>query len=296
MPVNAYGNEDFSAFFRGAEVGNMLALRRERAQQLQSEAALRAVQERHLAAQADQIAYNLQQAQADKAKEDQDLATASLLHHTLTETTDTTPEQAAQATDQWLLNKNPKLALKVGQARMMLARPEMAQAALESKEKVAEIQADARKYAVDKRTEMLQQKLQGAGLQLEASGKFANRVVTLERQAREAREAGDDQAADDAEREVQLMHEDLARTHPNAARVLKQRMLQNKASEAYKQFLATGMKNKKLKEEADRTQAELQSLDENSPTGPSAPAMPSNATTTDQFKKSGGFKIKVIKP
>jgi hypothetical protein len=135
-------DENFGAnLARGASIGNMQVMQAERAQQLRSEEALRMVQERHLAAQADQLAYNLQQAQAEKAKEDQDLQTADLIHHTMTETTDATPEQATQATDQWLINRNPKAAMKIGQARFLMSKPELAQEALQTKENVAQTQA-----------------------------------------------------------------------------------------------------------------------------------------------------------
>jgi len=147
MP-QAGGVTDFGAdFARGAQVGNMQVMQQERMMQLRGQEALRIIQERHLAAQADQIAYNLAQAKAEKAKEDADLQMADEIHHTLTETVDPgdkTPEEvsaeATKATDEWLLNRNPKLALKVGQARAVLAKPELAQAGLETKEKIAQAQ------------------------------------------------------------------------------------------------------------------------------------------------------------
>lgn len=143
MPVNRFGNEDMSTFFQGAQVGNMMALRAERQQQLQSEAALRAVQERHLAAQADQLAWQLKQAQEQKVKDDIDLQTHQLFTGKLVEA-GLPPAEAQSTMNDWLANRNPKLAKDVGQAQYWMDRPEMAQAKLASQEKIAQLRVNPR--------------------------------------------------------------------------------------------------------------------------------------------------------
>lgn len=296
MPVNRFGNEDMSTFFQGAQMGNMMALRAQRQQELQSEAALRAVQERHLAAQTEQIAYNLQQAQADKAKEDQDLATADLLHHTLTETTDATPEQATQAVDQWLLTKNPKVALKVGQARMMMAKPELAQEALKTREEIAQTRAGATVQAAQIHADATAKRLGAAGMPMDAAGKFSAQLAGLRKQAADAYDAGDDEAASTAEQGIKDMWTYMDRTHPNVVRNLHAKNLQATASAAYKAYLDSGMKNKKLKAEWERAQEALQTAPTQEEGNGSSATPPAPSAATDQFKKSSGFKIKVIKP
>ncbi len=145
------GVTDFGAdFARGAAVGNMQVQQRERMIELQGQEALRMVQERHLAAQADAIANKLQEAQAEKVKEDQDLATADLVHKTLTETIDPgdkSPEEvssmATKATDDWLVQHNPALARKVGRARTALAATGLSQEKLQTQEDIATTRAGA---------------------------------------------------------------------------------------------------------------------------------------------------------
>jgi len=70
MPI---GNSDFGAdFARGAAIGNMLVQQRERAIELRSKAAMDAIQERHLAAQADMLSQHaaLYKQQALKEQDD----------------------------------------------------------------------------------------------------------------------------------------------------------------------------------------------------------------------------------
>lgn len=119
--------------------------------ELRSEDALRQVQERHLAAQADQIAQAAQFAAQDRQKMLGDLQMADTIHKTLTETVDPgdkSPEEvsalATQATDDWLLRNNPKAALLVGQARTWMAKPEQFQQTQATRMGVAQLGAESR--------------------------------------------------------------------------------------------------------------------------------------------------------
>lgn len=142
------GVTDFSAdFARGAQIGNMQVQQRERMIELQGQEALRRVQERHLAAQADALAYQLQQAQADKAEQDKVLQIADVTHQTMVSKLvsqgmpqATAEEKATQATDTWMANSYPKVAVAVGNARATLAK---------SKLEEAQAEMDKRRFSVE---------------------------------------------------------------------------------------------------------------------------------------------------
>lgn len=121
-------------FLSGVQIGGNLAnlgqMRAERMMQLRAQAALQAVQERHLAAQADQIAQQVQFAQAEKEQKDKDLAIADVTHQALI-ARGVPAEQAQKTTDAWLVGKNPRAALEIGQARSALAKPGLEEAQAE---------------------------------------------------------------------------------------------------------------------------------------------------------------------
>jgi len=81
--------DNFTAnFLAGAQVGNMLALRREREQELRSQDALRQIQERNLVQQISQRAQLFQQKQAEDQADNADLAAYnSILHEQLDQRT-----------------------------------------------------------------------------------------------------------------------------------------------------------------------------------------------------------------
>lgn len=112
-----------NAIQTGANIGNMRVMRQERIMELQSQEALRRVQERHLAAQVDMLTQKTQQEAKDQAEVDTGLKGADLMYQTLTETTppmikadgtEETPEEKSQRVrgqvNQWMATKYPKAA------------------------------------------------------------------------------------------------------------------------------------------------------------------------------------------
>lgn len=101
----------------GANIGNMRVAQQERMMQLRSQAALNAIHERQLAAQADMLAQHAQlyRAQIDKMEDAQkqktaDLAAANDLYHYHTEVGGLDPDEASRNVIGAMTFKNPDLA------------------------------------------------------------------------------------------------------------------------------------------------------------------------------------------
>lgn len=127
MPI---GNSDFSRdFLAGAQIGNMRVAQQERMMQLRSQAALNAIHERQLAAQADMLAQHasLYRQQADKLEEAQkqeaaDLAASNDLFHYDTEVMGLDPDTALQNRISVMSVKNPALAQKMAGAYLTVKK------------------------------------------------------------------------------------------------------------------------------------------------------------------------------
>lgn len=249
--------------------------------QLRSEEALRAVQERHLAAEADMLAYNLQTAREEKAKDDAALQTHRDMYTALTETAPPLPgmegnpqadaEAKQRIADQWLVNNRPTAAQRVAVARYWMQRPEAAEAALQERlqaaqiragaqTQVAETRAEATKYSADQRTAATIERLKRSGMGHDAATTFAGNVNEWREQQAQAEAEGDLERAASFGQRIQDAYEHLNRTHPDASQTLHIKNLQATAQAAYKAYLDTGMKNKKLKEEWERAQKALEGV------------------------------------
>lgn len=264
-----------NAIQTGANIGNMRVMRQERMMELQSQEALRQIQERHLAAQADMLSYNLDQAKADKAKEDADLQKADMMHKVLTETVDPgdkTPEEvnqlATQATDDWLVRNNPKAALKVANARFLMSKPEIAQQTIQSRENIAtgrnavslqnaQTNAEARKYSADQHLAATVARLKEGGMGHEAATTFAEKVNNWRDQQAQAEEEGDLDTAASFGMKIQDAYKHMRMTHPDQSQTIQLKNLQAEANKAYGEWVAGGMKNKKLEAEVIRTRKAL---------------------------------------
>lgn len=310
-------------FLSGVQIGGNLAnlgqMRAERMMQLRAQAALQAVQERHLAAQAAQISQQVEFAAAKKAKEDEDLANFESTRKAMTEFTDwgdTPPDQvnqhATQAALTSLLGRNPELALKIAVAQGAVEKPELAQQALQTRENIAQTQqagalqrtqlrgeqlqqasetrAEATKYAADQRLKGVQQRLQNAGFGLEAAGKYAQQIATLTSQRRDAEEEGDAEKADAIDAQIANMNKYLSAVHPDKLSNMEGTALMTRHNKAFQAAL-DAPRNKALQEQYVKAKQELDDYIATHQKTPGEVAAPVVAP-----KKSSGFKVKVIKP
>lgn len=263
-----------NAIQTGANIGNMRVMRQERMMELQSQEALRQIQERHLAAQAQMLDYNLQQAQAEKAQDDKALQDYQLLRTTLHETAPDlpgmTPEESAQKKEdialQTLITKRPAVGLRVAQAQLMASKPEQFQQQLKSREEIAaennatriqntQTRLEGTKYTADKRFQAAQDRLNSpTATGSSAAGKYGNELRASRLRLQAAYDTGDMDSIMEEEQFLKDVQGYMEKTHPDKSAVTRSTMLMSKWRETYKAYLAG---DRKLKPEVDRLEGEL---------------------------------------
>ncbi len=288
MPVNSYGNDDFaSSFLHGASVGNMIAQQRERQQELASEQALRAVQERHLAAQADQISYALQQKKEQDVKDEIDLQTGAVLHTQLVDS-GVAPDEANGVVNDWMGRRNPDLLKKVATAQFMAEKPEIAQQALASRQAIAQGHDVAKVQAATIGASSRNPK----GYAPSVSEKDALAMQNADDAVDKAYAVGDATEIDRAEKFRDNLQKGLERQHPDQVNLEGIKAIRNELGTVLKEYWSGG-RDEKLVPEINRLKEQIKEATKKQAVGGAtpAPAAAASAAPVTRFKLSPSGKL-----
>lgn len=312
MPI---GNSNFSQdFLAGASVANMAAQRQERMMQLRAQAAMQAVQERQIAQEVDMRSQLFQKQMAEDAQDKADTAAyASILREQMDHATASASMSAQETGEPVNLQKiqadvvastlpgfaakNPRAALKfanavkpVMQEQASLERAQIlaqgalqrAQVGAESRKSIAEQANETKRYVADQHTAAMVARLKQNGVGHEAATTFALNVNNWREQQAQAEEEGDLDAAAKFGLMIQDAYKAQSMAHPNPTTTLRIKNLQAEATKAYGEWVASGMRNKKLAAEVERTRKALED----------AAGQPEGAPQAAPAAKSGTIRVK----